>query len=39
MSKPAVVFIAGVTISGTPCPQHITVPFSDEATLGHVAQA
>ena len=26
-SKTAVVLIAGVTISGTPCPRHITVPF------------
>ena len=26
-SKTAVVLIAGVTISGTPCPRHIIVPF------------
>ena len=26
-SKTAVVLIAGATISGTPCPRHITVPF------------
>ena len=29
-SKTAVVLIAGVTISGTPCPRHITVPFGAE---------
>ena len=38
-SKIAVVLIAGVTISGTPCPRHITVPFGAEALSGHVAQA
>ena len=38
-SKTAVVLIAGVTISGTPCPRHITVPFGVEAPSGHVAQA
>ena len=38
-SKTAVVLIAGVTISGTPCPRHITVPFGAEAPSGHVAQA
>ena len=37
-SKTAVVLIAGVTISGTPCPRHI-VPFGAEAPSGHVAQA
>ena len=31
--------IAGVTISGTPCPRHITVPFGAEAPSGHVARA
>ena len=36
-SKTAVVFIAGVTISGTPYPRHITVPFSAGAPPGHVA--
>ena len=30
-------YIAGVTISGTPCPRHITVPFGAEAPSGHVA--
>ena len=35
----AVVLIAGVTISGTPCPRHIIVPFGAEAPSGHVAQA
>ena len=35
-SKTAVVLIAGVTISGTPCPRHITVPFGAEAPSGHV---
>ena len=38
-SKTAVVLLAGVTISGTPCPRHFTVPFGAEAPLGHVAQA
>ena len=38
-SKTAVVLIAGVTISGTPCPRHIIVPFGAEAPSGHVAQA
>ena len=38
-SKTAVVLIAGVTISGTSCPRHITVPFGAEAPSGHVAQA
>ena len=38
-AKTAVVLIAGVTISGTPCPRHITVPFGAEAPSGHVAQA
>ena len=38
-SKTAVVLIAGVTISGTPCPRHIIVPFGAEAPPGHVAQA
>ena len=38
-SKTAVVLIAGVTISGTPCPRHITVPFGAEAPSSHVAQA
>ena len=37
--KTAVVLIAGVTISGTPCPRHIIVPFGAEAPSGHVAQA
>ena len=35
----AVVLLAGVTISGTPCPRHFTVPFGAEAPSGHVAQA
>ena len=35
-SKTAVVFIAGVTISGTPCPWHIIVPIDAEAISGHV---
>ena len=35
----AVVLLAGVTISGTPCPRHIIVPFGAEAPSGHVAQA
>ena len=30
-SKTAVVLLAGVTISGTPCPRHFTVPFGAEA--------
>ena len=38
-SKTAVVLIAGVTISGTPCPRHIIVPFGAEAPSGHAAQA
>ena len=38
-SKTAVVLIAGVTISGTPCPRHFIVPFGAEAPSGHVAQA
>ena len=38
-SKTAVILIAGVTISGTPCPRHIIVPFGAEAPSGHVAQA
>ena len=38
-SKTFVVLIAGVTISGTPCPRHITVPFGAEAPSGHVTQA
>ena len=38
-SKTAVVLIAGVTISGTPCTRHIIVPFGAEASSGHVAQA
>ena len=29
----------GYTISGTPCPRHIIVPFGAEAPSGHVAQA
>ena len=37
-SKTAVVLLAGVTISGTPCSRHITVPFGAEAPSGHVAQ-
>ena len=32
--KTAVVLIAGVTILGTPCPWHITVPFGDRSTFG-----
>ena len=39
LSKTAVVLIAGVTISGTPCPRHIIVPFGAEASSSHVAQA
>ena len=35
-SKTAVVLIAGVTISGTPCLRHITVPFGAEAPSGHL---
>ena len=31
LSKTAVVLIAGVTISGTPCPRHFIVPFGAEA--------
>ena len=31
--------LAGVTISGTPCPRHIIVPFGAEAPSGHAAQA
>ena len=38
-SKTAVVLIAGVTVSGTPCPWHFIVPFGAEAPSGHVAQA
>ena len=38
-SKTVVVLIAGVTISGTPCPRHIIVPFVAEASSGHVTQA
>ena len=38
-SKTAVILIAGVTISGTPCPRHFIVPFGVEAPSGHVAQA
>ena len=38
-SKTAVVLIAGVTISGTPCPRHFTVPLSAEAPSDHVVQA
>ena len=38
-SKTAVVLLAGVTISGTPCPRHFIVPFGAEAPSGHVAQA
>ena len=38
-SKTAVVLLASVTISGTPCPRHFTVPFGAEAPSGHVAQA
>ena len=34
-----VVFIAGVTISGTPCFQNITVPFGAVASSDHVVQA
>ena len=36
-SKTAVVLLAGVTISVTPCPRNITVPFGAEAPSGHVA--
>ena len=35
----AVVLLAGVTISGTPCPRHFTVPFGAEAPSDHVVQA
>ena len=35
----AVVLLAGVTISGTPCPRHFTVPFGAEALSDHVVQA
>ena len=38
-SKTAVFLIAGVTISGIPCPRHFIVPFGAEAPSGHVAQA
>ena len=38
-SKTAVVLLAGVTISGTPCPRHFTVPFGAEAPSDHVVQA
>ena len=38
-SETAVVLLAGVTISGTPCPRHFTVPFGAEAPSGHVTQA
>ena len=38
-SKTAVVLLAGVTISGTPCPRHFTVPFGAEAPSGHLAKA
>ena len=38
-AETAVVLLAGVTISGTPCPRHFTVPFGAEAPSGHVAQA
>ena len=38
-SKTAVVLIAGVTISGTPCPRHFIVLFGAEAPSGHVALA
>ena len=38
-SKTAIVLIAGVTISGTPCPRHFTVPFGAEAPSGHVDKA
>ena len=39
LSNTAVVLIFCVTISGTPCPRHITVPFGAEALPGHVARA
>ena len=39
MSKTAVVLHAGVNISGTPCPRHITVLFGAEAPSDHVVQA
>ena len=38
-SKTAVVLLAGVTISGTPCSRHFTVPFGAEAPSDHVVQA
>ena len=38
-SKTAVVLLAGVTISGTPCPRHFTVQFGAEALYDHVVQA
>ena len=38
-SKTAVVILVGVTISGTPCPRHCTVPFGAEAPSDHVVQA
>ena len=38
-SKTAVVLLAGVTISGTPCPRHFTVPFGAKAPSDHVVQA
>ena len=34
-----VVLLAGVTISGTPCPRHFTIPFGAEAPSDHVVQA
>ena len=37
--KTVVVLLAGVTISGTPYPRHITEPFDAEAPSGHAAQA
>ena len=38
-SKTAVVLLVGVTISGTSCPRHFTVPFGAEAPSDHVVQA
>ena len=38
-SKTAVVLIAGVTISGTLCPRHITVPFGAKAPSPEMTQA
>ena len=38
-SNTAVVLIAVVTISGTPCPRHTIVPFSAESPSDHVTQA